>query len=266
MTNQNERSGPVPEWLVERLAAGELSPARADEIRRRLAAEPGGLDRLKRLADSNEEILAAHPPAAMAAEILRRVGREPVAANQRQVTPRPRRSWTLTLGTPAVAMAALLLAVWSWPRPGAAPKQGGQLGYDDGDRLKGDREPALRVYRKVGDKAERLSPGATTHAHDQLQLAYSAGGRTFGAVLSIDGAGHVTFHLPDAPGKAARLRAGGEVALTDAYELDAAPGFERFLFISGDAPFDTAVLADVVRGAAAPPVGTVSVSFTVRKE
>lgn len=36
-----DSEGRVPEYLVERLAAGDLPPARADEVRRRLSQEPG---------------------------------------------------------------------------------------------------------------------------------------------------------------------------------------------------------------------------------
>lgn len=58
----------------------------------------------------------------------------------------------------------------------------------------------------------------------------------------------------------------GEVALPEAYELDAAPGFERFVLVVGDAPFDAAAMTEVIRGAGRPPAGTVAISFTVRKQ
>ena len=81
---------PVPDWLLERLARGELSPERAAEVRRRLEAEgEAGVERLAALERSDQEILAAHPPAVVAVEIRRRAAVADAAAAQR--APRPAR-------------------------------------------------------------------------------------------------------------------------------------------------------------------------------
>ena len=93
-----------------------------------------------------------------------------------------------------------------------------------------------------------------------------AHGNRYGAVVSLDGAGRITYHLPEGGGQASALRGSGEVSLPQSYQLDAAPSFERFLIVAGNAPFDTGVLADVLRGAAKPPAGTETSTFTVRKE
>ena len=58
----------VSDWLLERLAAGELPPAQERSLRERLAAT-GDTHRLAALAASNREILAAHPAAEVAAEV-----------------------------------------------------------------------------------------------------------------------------------------------------------------------------------------------------
>ncbi len=252
---------PVPEYLLERLAAGDLSPARADDVRRRLALEPDGAARLDRIGASNAEILREHPPETIAERLHNRASRSrPTRAS------RVPRGWGFAIGFPTAAMAAMVLAVWL--RPGVVPSSDSAAKTTwegDTERSKGLR-PSLRVYRKTPGSVERLKEGAPAHAGDQLQLAYVAAGRKFGVVLSVDGAGQVTFHLP-ATGKAAvRLRGNGEVALPEAYELDEAPGFERFLMVVGDAPFDTAALAAVIRGSGPAPAGTTATWFTVRKE
>jgi len=151
-----------------------------------------------------------------------------------------------------------------WLRPGTPSVP---LPPDDGDGIVIKGDPSLLVYRKAGKRPERLANGAAVHAGDQLQLAYVARGKRYGAVLSLDGAGKVTFHLPsDGAAKAAPLGTRGEVFLPESYELDDAPRFERFLLVAGDAPFDVAPLAAVITGAAAPPPGTKTVELTVRKE
>jgi hypothetical protein len=253
-TNDDQR-GTVPEWLVERLAAGDLPPARAQEIAARLAAEPDGAARLAELRASNASILEAHPAGAVADEILRRVEKERRVATAAASS---RSRSRLLLGAPALAAAAIALALWA--RPGAHP------GADDGgDRPKG-LAPQLNVYRRAGSGVERLASGAAAHAGDELQLAYVAAGKRYGAVVSLDGAGRVTFHLPVDGGRAVALQSKGEVTLPQSYQLDAAPSFERFLLVVGDDPFDAGGLADVIRGSAPPPAGTKLIPFTVRKE
>jgi hypothetical protein len=116
--------------------------------------------------------------------------------------------------------------------------------------------PRLWVYRQRTvanqEQPERLSDGARATRGDVLQLAYAAGrdGR-YGVLLSIDGAGRVTQHLPE-PGTsaAATLRAANEIHLPTAYELDDAPGFERFLLVTSAQPFPVAAALDAARALA----------------
>jgi hypothetical protein len=183
--------------------------------------------------------------------------RRRAAETERRRAARRRPGWVLALPAAALAAAAVLLLV----RPGAGP-QSPDVSY--GDHIKG--APSLSVYRKAGRRVERLADGAPARAGDELQLAYIASGKRFGAVLSIDGSGRVTFHLPERGGRAAALQAGGEITLPQSYQLDAAPQFERFLLVAGNEPFDADGLADVVRGTRPAPAGTVAVTFTVRKE
>jgi hypothetical protein len=124
----------------------------------------------------------------------------------------------------------------------------------------------LRVYRKAGDQVQRLTDGALVRPHDTLQLAYSPGARPFGAVLSVDGHGVVTLHLPEQAGPAPRLKGGGEVPLPHAYELDAAPGFERFVFVTADRPFAVSDVARALETGKPLPAGIEQTIFTVRKE
>src|SRR6185436_11941296 len=79
-------------------------------------------------------------------------------------------------------------------------------------------------------------------------------GRTYGAIVSIDGRGAVTLHLPRQGARATRLPEGGETVLLDrAYELDDAPRWERFFFVTGEAPFEIEPLLEAARRAAADP-------------
>lgn len=220
----------TPDWLVERLAAGDLPEEEARAIRRRLEAEPDGPERLAAIARENEEILAAYPPAVVAAAVRERA----LARRQKPNLVR--------LGiAAAVPACALLLLVALLP-----PTGGGGLPPDPEIRQKGSG-PRLLVHRRTAEGAERLAAGSTARARDLLQLAYVAEGARFGVVLSIDGAGAVSLHLPIAGEEAASLEQEGMVALPRSWELDDAPGFERFFFVTADEPFAVAPVVEAAR-------------------
>ena len=240
---------PVPDWLLERLAAGELPATEAARLRARLEAE-GGLARLHALEVSNQEILDAHPPAAVATEVRRR-------AQRRTPVRRTVLMSTLALG---VAGLAVVFALARGPRPG---DRAGDLEETTARGL----QPHLHVYRKQGQGIERLKDGARVRGGDLLQIAYVAAGRRFGVVASVDAGGAVTLHLPEAAGPAVRLGSGQAVALTGAFELDANPGFERFVFVTADQPFDTAeVVASLRPGGPPLPTGRTVFALTVIKD
>jgi hypothetical protein len=120
------------------------------------------------------------------------------------------------------------------------------------------RTPRLYVYRRVtAGGSERLGDGAVAVRGDVLQLAYTTGEPAFGVLLSLDGAGRVTVHLPDpatpVAAAAVPLAPAREVRLPSAYELDDAPAFERFVLITADRPFPTAAALDAARKLAANP-------------
>jgi len=254
----------VPDYLVERLAAGDLSPTRAEEIRERLRREPEGLARLDVIRASNEDILRAHPPERVSRAIAQEVRRETRSASRG-------RAWVFALAVPSLA-AAFALMLWARTPTTTGTGTAGGLSTGaithpaDDERLKG-QTPELRVYRRGPDPShsDRLREGAMTKAGDDLQLAYVAAGFRYGVVVSIDGSGKVTAHLTAPDGGSASLKAGGEITLPESYELDAAPGFERFVFIVSDAPVSAASISAIVREQSAPPPGAKAFTFTVRK-
>ena len=113
----------------------------------------------------------------------------------------------------------------------------------DWDGLKGDR---LRIYRRVGAREEPLAAGQRVSEGDIIQVAYVAGGAARGVIVSVDGAGQVTRHFPEAAHGSNALKAGSVVALPHSYELDDAPRFERFFFVFAEpgVPLNTAEVED----------------------
>jgi hypothetical protein len=155
----------------------------------------------------------------------------------------------------ATAAAAVALIVVRPAADAPAPLPGDPPGDPPGEitRIKGAAR--LLVFRQAGDRVEQLDEDALARAGDLLQLRYSAGGRSHGVIASIDGAGAVTLHHPareDAPPEATAL-AGATTALPHAYALDDAPGFERFFFLTADAPIDVPQSLAALRALAQRP-------------
>ncbi len=233
---KQDGKSPLSDWLLERLALGELDAATAADVRQRLAAEGRTVDDvIARVAASNQEIMEQHPPATTVAAIRRarrgdrrratrpaarvRVGRAAGAGGRRRgraddrAPLAVRRRLRSTKDVPVEALEYI--------------------------GVKGDL--ALHVYRHGAAGDERLRDGARATRGDLLQLAYASKTGGYGVLLSIDGARKVTLHLPEADaGKAAQLRDGRVVQVPSAYQLDDAPDFERFFFVTAAEPFDVA--------------------------
>jgi hypothetical protein len=230
------RETKTPDWLIERLAHGELDATAAAQVRARLEAEGRAPDEeIAALLQADRETLEAQPPAQVAAEVRRRAALRPARA--------PRPLYTFGAVFAAGAAAVVLMARQPAVQPPAAPPAFERTG------IKGDTQ--LFVYR-AGDGGRPLRDGARASRGDLLQLAYLTADTGFGVLLSIDGAGTVTQHWPE-PGstRAVPLRTGGEVRLPSSYELDDAPAFERFFMIRAGQAFDVAPVLTAARTLAA---------------
>jgi hypothetical protein len=252
-----------PDWQLERFRLGELPAEEGQAVRRWLAhndgggREPGAGRRLAALDKDDAEILEHYPPHQVAARVRARLAERRPSVRARR--PRP---------VPALALGAALAVCLAMLIPGAAPPSA--------TRVKG-LTPHLLVFRQrpaPAAEVERLLPGSTARHHDLVQLAYQGAGRRYGVIVSIDGRGVVTRHLPAEGPLAVPLEAGA-VALPQSYELDDAPAFERFYLIAADAPFAVETIVEAVRrgpaggGGAQPldlPPSMDQATFVLRKE
>jgi len=235
----------VSDLSLEQYRLGELPAAAAEELAGRIDREPALAARLESLAASDAEILAAHPPGEAAAAIRRRLEAERHGEARRVRRLRPVRFSTFALPAAAAVLLSLTLVLVRE-----------RLVDGSGVRAKGIAT-ALSAWRKTGGGAERLADGAVARAGDVVQLSYLAAGARYGVIVSIDGRGVVTFHLPEGwEGGSARspaLDGSGEVTLASAYELDDAPSFERFFLVYGEEPFAVSDAAGPARRLAARP-------------
>jgi anti-sigma factor RsiW len=237
----------TPDWLLERVALGELPPDALADARARLEREPNGALRLARLEADSRRTLERHPPAAVATEVERRRASRARAEAARRSAPG---GWQgLSLGVPVAA--SLLLLLLSTPRQLPAPPPPSLPTWANAERIKGD--PMLRVHRQGVGEPELLADHARARRGDVLQLSYVAGGHPHGVLVSMDGRGVVSLHHPATLTGSTTLTSGEAVALGHAYELDDAPDFERFVLVTSPRPLDVAGVLEAARALARQP-------------
>ena len=243
----------VPDLVLERYRLGELPPADTDRVERLLSADAALRQRLEALERSDEEIARQYPARWLARQVRAR------AASREHGHSR----WPLPLGIAAAAIVLVFAMPRAWP---GQPRNGDTSATaGDRDRIKG-LEPALTVYRRTASGSETLADGSVARTGDLLRVGYIAAGRGYGVILSIDGRGVVTRHLPPDGDRAAALGRGGATLLDRSYELDDAPGWERFYFITGDTPFAVAPLVDAAKTAASAGAGRIPSSLPIARE
>lgn len=221
----------LPDIVLERYRLNELPPAEHNRLSDRLRRDAALRVRLESLNQSDMEIRRDYQP-----EVFIQRIQERLSVPARRLFP----TWAL----PAVLVAATLMLVVFLPRVG--PTEG------EDDRIKG-LLPGLAVYRKTDTGSETLADGAIAHRGDVIRLGYRAAGKAYGVILSIDGRGVVTLHLPPDGEQAASLQNEPTVLLDQAYELDDAPRWERFYFVTGEMPFAVQPVMDAARRAASNP-------------
>jgi len=250
---------------LERLALGELTTVEEATLRESMRSQ--GLDpdqRLAALRASNEAILAAHSPQRAAVVIERRLA---------DAKAKRRSAWWMA--APAVAATAVILLLIRGPGgpddpsgeglptlsnlTSGAPTGEAEDPTGDGIRLKG-AESRLVLHRQIegpNDQAERLREGQAVSEGDVLQVSYLAAGASHGVIVSIDGRGITTLHYPppQEPPTSTRLEQGAAIPLSSAYELDDAPSFERFFFVTseGSTPLNAEVVTRAAESLAASP-------------
>lgn len=273
----SDQEGRLPDLLLERYRLGEMSAEDREALNRQLAADPEGQKRLEQLRESDLEIERQHPPEWLALRVRERLQARAAMAGASGPR-RSRRALRWPVPAALVSAAAVLIAVAHLSRqmpspessaavvrpgvvttPPAAAKGDPEVApaHDEGNRVKG-LGPFLTLYRKTSEGSEALEDGARVRAGDVVRLAYRCPERRYGTIVSIDGRGVVTRHLPRTGARAVPLKSGEAVLLDHAYELDDAPRFERFYLITSAAPFELAPVLAAARRAAlsageAPP-------------
>lgn len=238
----NKFKSPLPNWLLERYLLEELSPDELTQVRAILDNSPMDMDRLRNLEKSNKEILGQYPITEEVREIKLKQHMETVRENvSRESAGKVKAGLSVWLGESLVlkrlAPAAGLLAVLILA---VLPIYYNQINRS-GDLIKG-LEPHLKIYLQENHDFIELSKEDSVFEGNTLQLRYNAPGKKYGTIFSVDGHGQVTLHYPEKEEYTPELKSGGKATLKYAYELDDAPEFECFYFLTSDTLFDLGVV------------------------
>jgi hypothetical protein len=237
----NQSLGNVTDLALEQYRLNELPPAESGRVRSVLDTDASVRGRLAMLAQSDEAIAREYPPEWLASQIRARAERGTAVLPHRPVADW---AWPLALAT------AVLGLLFTLPGSVIGPNLSTTVSPTEDSRPKGTG-PVLAVYRRTDSGSETMADGAIARAGDLLRLGYPTVTQAYGVILSVDGRGTVTRHLPANGARAALLGRDRLNLLDAAYELDDAPAWERFYFVTADTEFDVEPIVTAVRQLAA---------------
>lgn len=115
-----------------------------------------------------------------------------------------------------------------------------EVAWADNDILLKGHSRRLAIHRigKAGAEALRLSNGDSAASGDLLQVGTLAGPKRYVAILSLDGRGQITRHIPESGDSGVLVASSLEAP--HSYQLDDAPAFERFVLVESKTAFDLA--------------------------
>lgn len=289
------KTNQIPDLYLEQYLLGDLPENLREELDDLILKNPELGERISRLKKSDEDILFTYPAESIASSILKksesrqRCASDAAAAKNMsqtginfsltrslkkiagQISLISSRRYTLSL-----ASAALMLLVLIFTVPGIRNTFMNGSVIDNDVRIKG-LDSKLILYRVKGKDVEELKNLDTAGRGDIIQVGYIASGDyKYGVILSIDGRGVVTKHLPDSNKSGTELVLNRRTLLNKSYELDDSPSFERFFMILSTDPINTSEItekakklalsgANAVNGSIEAGKNSVEFSITLKK-
>jgi hypothetical protein len=200
------------DFTLDRLHAGELPPAEAQQAERHVA---GCADCGARLAERQAGFGAIDgvDPRVMLGRIRKGLDEPARASVSERLS-----GWMRRLLAP-VAMAATAAVVLMVVVPG----------QQQGTRMKGAL--ALHVFRLTGDHAEEVVSGDTFAPGDRLRFSVDVPSEGHVTVLGVEASGALYTAWPLEPGVQTRFEEGNGITLPGAVSLDAQPGREMLYLV-----------------------------------
>ena len=214
-------------------------------------------DSLKKLKESNQEILDKYTPEQMRIKVMEKIANKDNNTINQTVQHKAKYSPNFTRFVQFAAAAVILCALMI---PAALGARARLVATNpeamETVRVKGNadtkafdnRTPKINLYRQDGDKITSLKNGALAKSGDVIQITYNAGNKNYGVIFSVDGNGNITRHFPEDSWQAEPLLHNyNETPLDFSYELDNAPDFECFVMVTSKEQFSLDDLEDKIK-------------------
>jgi anti-sigma-K factor RskA len=225
--NANEH---ITDFKLERYLLNELDAAEMEQIKRAAQSDESLRARLETLERSNREILEKYPSDWMGQRIREKLG------VRTQAPAKTRRGWDFRVPrlvlVPVGVLAVAVLMIFALP---SLLPSGDPTGYEI-TRFKGS-DQQLRIHRQTAEGSEELKNGDAASEKDMILIQYQVNEETFGSILSVDGWGTISTHLPAEDKQAMQIKPAQLHTLEYAYELDDAPRWEILFFVTAPTPF-----------------------------
>ncbi len=220
----------ISDLMIERYLLRELPEKQLIELDRLRKKSPEIKSRIEKIQESDREIVEKYPQHDIVAGIRRRYDDLDTASGKEIAASKPvyRR---FMLPSALIAAAAVVLF---FVLPVIKTPVSEVVVNDTGTTRIKSNNSRIYLYRKNNNNIEILKNGSVAGKGDLLQIAYSSFKDMYGIILSIDGNGTVTLHYPADRDGSTKLTMGKKVLLDNSYELDDAPDFERFFFITSE--------------------------------
>ena len=228
MKNEN-----ISDLTLERYVLNELPEELMADIEKLIKERPEFAIKIKLIKQSNEEILSRYPEESVTKEIINKYNK----GKSNIIIFRLKLSGIKKIMLSSLAVAAAIAIFFAIPALKTSFVNMTENDFPGVTRVKGEGSK-LYIYRKTNGLVELLQKDSKASAGDLLQIAYSSASDTYGIILSIDGRSTVTLHYPASESDSQKLIPGKKVLLGNSYELDDAPDFERFFFITSDSEMD----------------------------
>lgn len=233
----------ISDILVERYILGELNADQTKEFQLLEISDSEFKARVESLRASNVEILNDYPAPFFTERIRTALPQTKKLKNKKRS---PFLLWSFGLSS------VLLASVWGFILINHSNVTPTNIQSDnDTIILKGDTAD-LTLYRKTASGGEKITDGSPAREGDSIQISYRSS-KPYGMILSIDGRGTITYHLPKSVLGAAKIKIGQTVLLDQSYTLDDAPMYERFVFAVSDSPIDAKQILTAVKSSKGEP-------------
>ena len=223
---------------LEQYVLNELSADEARTLERAAQKDETLKKRIEEIRISNTEIHALVDESEALREVQYRIKNNEIRREQEKNNQKQHKNstWTrLAYVMPVFAIVAVSTFMIK-ENPSVTSSSPFEV-TEDGVRFKG-LEPHINIYQQTESGAKLVNHNAVLHEGDSLQLSYIAAGQNFGAIFSIDGRNVVTQHFPLDDQASVKLHNSGELMMERSYQLDDAPKYEHFFFVTSNSPFD----------------------------